>query len=55
MSLAKAPIALPGPVNEVRGFWHMTAFDPVWLSALFLLGLLALALMFAFIVGCDKV
>jgi hypothetical protein len=27
----------------------------VWLPAVFLLGLATLALMFAFVIGCDKV
>lgn len=34
----------------------MTAFDlAVWLPAVFLLGLAAMGLMFAFVVACDRV
>jgi hypothetical protein len=34
----------------------MQPFDlAVWLPALFLLGLLTMGLMFAFVVACDKV
>ena len=34
----------------------MEAFDlTIWLPAVFLLGLLTMGLMFAFVAGCDRV
>jgi hypothetical protein len=47
------PSADPTPTNLVA--WETTMNLVLWLPAMFLLGLATLALLFAFLAGCDKV
>lgn len=56
---ARRVLSEPGDNAGRSPFGELTLMEPfnlaVWLPALFLLGAVTMALLFAFIIGCDKV